>query len=79
MATKFKVVSDGTETVYSVKPKHILKVEREGGGLEATIESSYKLAWLAADSGKSFDEWLEDVDDIEPLDEDGNELPTTDE
>lgn len=79
MATKFRVITGGEETVYSVKPKHILKVEREGGGLEATIESSYKLAWLAADSGKSFDEWLDDVDDIEPLDEDGNELPTTDE
>ena len=79
MATKFKVIKGDEETVYSVKPKHILKVEREGGGLEATIESSYKLAWLAADSGKSFDEWLDDVDDIEPLDEDGAELPTTDE
>ena len=79
MATKFKVVKGDEETVYSVKPKHILKVEREGGSLEATIESSYKLAWLAADSGKSFDEWLDDVDDIEPLDEDGNELPTIDE
>ena len=79
MATKFNVIKGDEETVYSVKPKHILKVEREGGGLEATIESSYKLAWLAADSGKSFDEWLDGVDDIEPLDEDGNELPTTDE
>lgn len=76
MATRFVVSENGEETVYTVKPKHILKIERESGGLEANIESSYKLAYLATGSDKSFDEWLDGVDDIEPMDEDEEPRPT---
>lgn len=78
MATKFRVTEGGKETVFSVRPKHILKIERESGGLEASIEASYKLAWLASDSDLSFEDWLENVDDIEPIDEDDQDLPTSD-
>ncbi len=76
MATRFMVLQNGEETVYTVKPKHILKVERETGGLEANIESSYKLAFLATGSELSFEEWLDGVDDIEPMDEDEEPRPT---
>ena len=76
MATRFKVMADGEETVYTVKPKHILKIERESGGLEANIESSYKLAYLATGSELSFDDWLDGVDDLEPMDEDEEPRPT---
>ncbi len=76
MATRFMVLQNGEETVYTVKPKHILKIERESGGLEANIESSYKLAFLATGSELSFEEWLDGVDDIEPMDEDEEPRPT---
>ena len=76
MATRFIVTENGEDTVYTVKPKHILKIERESGGLEANIESSYKLAYLATGSELSFDDWLDGVDDIEPMDEDEEPRPT---
>jgi hypothetical protein len=78
MATQFTVqYEDGAKKTYTVKPKHILKVEREGGGLSASIESSYKLAWLSSNTEKTFDEWLEIVDDIEPVDDtEGDTNPT---
>lgn len=67
MATKFVVTYDGGDAhTYTVKPKHILKVEREGGSLEANIESSYRLAWLSSGSADAFEEWLETVEDIAP-------------
>lgn len=76
MATRFKVLEGDTATVYTVKPKHILKIERESGGIQADIESSYKLAWLATGTSEKFEEWLDHVDDIEPIDEDEEVLPT---
>lgn len=67
MATKFKVTVGDTTTEYTVKPKHILRAEREGG-VEATAESSFMLAWYAAGApGASMDEWLDTVDDIVPV------------
>ncbi len=70
MATKFSVVYDnGTTEIYMVKPKHILKIERDKGGLDASLEASYSLAWLAAATGLGFDEWLDTVEDIAPVDQ----------
>lgn len=69
MATQFSVKYDDIDdvVVYTVKPKHILKVERESGGLQASIEASYMLAWMASGSDVTFDEWLDTVEDITPL------------
>jgi len=79
MATQFKVEIDGKTEVYTVKPKHILKAER-GGGVEATAESSYMLAWYAAGSPLgSMEEWLETVDDITPIVPEDAEEAKTDE
>ena len=74
MATIFKVdYEDGDTVEVRVKPRHILSVERTGGSLDATIEASYKLAWLAAQSDLSFEDWLDTVDDIEPIEVEGEE------
>lgn len=79
MATQFSVKYDDIDeaAVYTVKPKHILKVERETGGLEASIEASYTLAWMASGTEAAFDEWLDTVEDITPLgaDEDADPNP----
>lgn len=66
MATKFKVTVGGVTTEYTVKPKHILKSERLGKS-EAPVESTYHLAWYASGSELPFEEWMEGVDDIEPI------------
>lgn len=67
MATRFKIeMEDGTEMTVKVKPKHILKMERSGDN-EITAEATYRLAWLASGAEMSFDDWMETVDDIEPL------------
>jgi len=81
MATIFKVdYEDGNTVEVRVKPRHILAVERTGGSLDATIEASYKLAWLASQTPESFEDWLDTVEDIEPLDTEGDEeeRPTSD-
>ena len=70
MATQFKITVEDKEEVYTVKPKHVLKIERESGGITANIESSYTLAWLATESKLSFDDWIDTVDDIEAIDTD---------
>ena len=75
--TKFKIIVDGQEEIVRVKPKHILKTERMGT-VEASAESTYRLAWLAAGSDLSFDDWIESVDDIEPIFEgEEEEVPPT--
>lgn len=79
MATQFKIIYEDTETTVKVKPKHILKAERSGHA-EASAEATYWLAWAASDSPLSFDEWIELVDEIEPIFEDDKleeELPPT--
>jgi len=74
MATVFKVTyEDGAISDVRVKPRHILTVERTGGSLDATIEASYKLAWLASQTSESFEDWRVGVDDIEPFDTDDDE------
>ncbi|MFZ9392580.1 MAG: hypothetical protein ACO28P_01370 [Ilumatobacteraceae bacterium] len=75
MATKFSVTyADSDEPVIvSVKPRDILRIERESGSIEATVEASFKLAYYASGSKASFDEWLEGVDDIEPVEQPGAE------
>jgi len=82
MATVFQVTyEDGVVADVRVKPRHILTVERTGGSLDATIEASYKLAWLASQSTDSFEDWLDGVEDIEPLEVDGEDVeerPTSD-
>ena len=70
MATKFDVVyGDGNVVQYRVRPKDILRIERESGGLSASIESSYKLAFYASGSEKKFDDWIEEIEDIMPVEE----------
>lgn len=77
--TRFKITTPDGEVLVKVKPKHILKTERLGS-VEASAESTYRLAWLASETDQEFDEWIESVDDIEPLfddDEEGDVPPTT--
>ena len=70
MATKFDVTyADGNVVQYRVRPKDILRIERESGGLSASIESSYKLAFYASGSEKKFDDWIEEIEDIMPVEE----------
>lgn len=81
-STKFEVVVDGVTTVYTVKPKHVLKSERLGKN-DKPVESTYHLAWYASGSELPFDEWIDSVDEINPIlpdeDEDDEEAvpPTT--
>jgi hypothetical protein len=72
-AIKFE---DGSDAVYAVKPKHLLKAERTGG-VEANVESSFRLAWLASGSDAEFEEWLDTVDEIAPAEEEEPDLPTS--
>ena len=37
MSTKFDITIDGKMETFTVKPKHILKIERESGGISANI------------------------------------------
>jgi hypothetical protein len=66
MATKFKItIGDSTE-IYTVKPKHVLRAERDFD--EASpVESTYQLAWLASGTEVPFEEWIDVVDDIDPI------------
>jgi hypothetical protein len=74
---KFKVTyEDGFTETYKVKPKHILAVERDGGGMESTVESTYKLAHLASDTSEDFEFWMNRVEDIEPEIQGEPNLPT---
>ncbi len=80
MATKFDVVyGDGNVVQYRVRPKDILRIERESGGLSASIESSYKLAFYASGSEKKFDDWIEEIEDIMPVEEavEADEAPSS--
>lgn len=77
MATRFKIDTPEGELIVKVKPKHILKTERLGS-VEASAESTYRLAWLASETDLEFDEWIDTVDDIEPIfDEEKEEAPPT--
>lgn len=79
MATQFKITTDdGLTAIYKVKPKHVLKAERQGKS-EATAEATYWLAWSASGSEEPFDEWIDTVDEIEPIfdDSDEEEVPPT--
>lgn len=67
---------DGTEETFPVKPKHLLKAERTGG-VEANVESSFRLAWLASNSTEEFEAWLDTVDEILPADAEVVDLPTS--
>jgi hypothetical protein len=70
MATRFNVeYADGNVVEYKVRPRDILKIERESGGLSASIESSYKLAFYASGSEKKFEDWIEDIEDIQPVED----------
>lgn len=78
MATRFKIVIDDEETIVKVKPKHILASELSGA-TEATAESTYRLAWSASETDKSFEEWIDVVDEIDPIFEEseGDAVPPT--
>lgn len=73
---KFKVTYiDGGEDVFAVRPKHLVLAERDGG-VEQTMESTFKLAWRASGSADSFEEWLDKVEEINPDNADEPERPT---
>ena len=72
MATKFEVeYEDGKVEVYTVKPRHILSIEKsnKGKGIESTIEAAYRMAYLASGSNNTFDEWIDTTSDISPVDD----------
>ena len=67
MATRFKIeLEDGTEMTVKVKPKHILKMERAGNDA-ASAENTYMLAWYASGTDLSFDDWMDIVEEIDPI------------
>lgn len=80
--TKFRIVKGDEETVVALKPKHMLKIEREYKDLEP-IESTYHMAWMASGEDVDFDTWIDGVDDIIPIlpegleDEAEEEVPPT--
>jgi len=64
----------------SITPKVIVEVERqfakpmtdlfgEGASFEALYWAGWKASFLAGRSGKSFDDWLDDIENIEPVEE----------
>jgi hypothetical protein len=84
MATKFKITVRDTVTTVAVKPKHILQSEREQKQNDLDpVEATYRLAWMASGSDLGFEEWLDTVDDIDPIlppdaeDGEADEVPPT--
>lgn len=79
MQTKFRIVMGDQETILKVKPKHIVLSERDGFGKEPSVESTYRMAWIASGTDLDFDEWLDLVDEIDPIFEDEADAvpPTT--
>lgn len=72
MATQFKItIGDNSET-FTVKPKHVLHAERKFKDMEP-VEGTYRLAWLASGTSEDFDDWMDSVDDIEPILDDAYE------
>lgn len=67
---KFQVTyDDGTVKDYKVKPRHLVEHEDiTRGDDDNLIAKSYKLAWLASGTDKTFKDWLDTVDDIETVD-----------
>jgi hypothetical protein len=81
--TKFTIVTGDTSETFSVRPRDILRSEREAKD-ESPVESTYRLAWYSSKSELPFEEWIDSVDDIIPIlpedQEDGTEddvPPTT--
>lgn len=75
MATKFTVAyEDGTTETYTVKPRHILAIEKsnKGKGMDSTIESAYRMAYLASGSEDTFEAWIDTTADIEPVEDDAS-------
>jgi uncharacterized protein YndB with AHSA1/START domain len=69
MATsRFEIkYEDGTEATVKVKPRHLIAYEDAmGGDIEnaKTAADSFKLAWIAADSAETFEDWINTVDEI---------------
>lgn len=88
MATKFKIITGEDEVTVSVRPGHILRIEREEQEQELSpVESTYRMAWMASGTTTPFEEWIESVDDIIPIlpkrddadkdDEEGEAIPPT--
>jgi hypothetical protein len=65
-STQFKVTIGEETATYTVKPKHILKSERLGKA-DKPVESTYHLAWYASGTELGFEEWMDIVDEIEPI------------
>jgi hypothetical protein len=64
--TKFTIVRGEDSETVTMKPKHILRIEREYGESDP-VETTYLMAWMASGSDKAFDEWIEDIDEIVPI------------
>jgi hypothetical protein len=79
--TKFTIVrGDETETVV-VKPRHVLRIEREFNEQEP-VEITYRMAWMASGTDMEFDAWMDTVDEItailpEDLEDKDEEVPPT--
>jgi len=65
---KFTVTyEDGTVREHLVKPRHLVSYEDsvDLNTENPKIADGFKLAWIAAETGLSFPDWLNSVDDIE--------------
>ena len=72
-----KYESKEVADVVKVKPRHLVRFEDKFGDMAETATATYQLCWLASDSGMDFNEWIDTVDSIDPLeDEDDQERPT---
>lgn len=74
MQTRFKITTGDQVEIIKVKPMHIVLSERAGFGKEPSAESTYRMAWIAAGSEMNFDEWLNSVDDIDPMFEEEDDV-----
>lgn len=64
--TKFTIVRGDESTTVSIKPRHILRIEREFN--EASpVETTYLMAWMASGTTQAFEEWMDDIDEIVPI------------
>ena len=84
MKIKFKVTTaDGNSDEVTVKPAAMVAFETAGNSLSdesKPVTNLYMLAWYALGKPeRTFEKWLDTVDEVETLDESGEglELPTT--
>jgi hypothetical protein len=78
--TKFTIVRGEESTTVAIKPRHILRIEREFNDA-SPVETTYLMAWMASGTTTPFEEWMDDIDEIIPIlpedVEDDEEVPPT--